>query len=138
MSKNDDKILKLKEQITAKKADLGRGGRFSPVTSCSIELDGVRYNLHAAGRGQLIFLLCKLEALSFAAENLGYAGECIVSGFSTVDWATDVRAKLAVLDQKAETEKLKAMEATLDKLLSADKKTELELAEIEAMLGAAL
>lgn len=135
MSKNDDKILKLKEQIAAKKAELGKSKRFSPVTSCSIELDGVRYNLHAAGRDQLIFLLCKLEALNVAAENLGYEGECMVSGFSTVDWITDVQTKLAVFDQKAETEKLKSMEATLDKLLSEDKKTELELAEIEALLG---
>ncbi len=135
MSKNDDKILKLKEQIAAKKAELGKGKRFSPITSCSIDLDGVRYNLHAAGRDQLIFLLCKLEALNFAAENLGYTGECMVSGFATVDWITDVQAKLAILDQKAETDKLKTMEAALDKLLSEDKKTELELAEIEALLG---
>ena len=135
MSKNDDKILLLKQQIATKKADLGKAQRFAPITSCSIELDGTRHNLHAASRDQLVFLLCKLNLLSHAAEDVGYPGECMVSGFSTVDWETDVRAKLAALDQKDEETKLKAMEAKLDKLLSEDKKTELELAAIEAMLG---
>ena len=135
MSKNDDKILLLKKQIDSKKAELGKAKRFSPITSCSIELDGIRYNLHAATKDQLVFLACKLEALNVAAENLGYEGECMVSGFSTVDWLTDVLAKLEVLGQKDEESKLKAMEAKLDKLLSEDKKTELELAEIEALLS---
>lgn len=135
MSKNDDKILLLKKQVDAKRAELGKAKRFAPITSCSIELDGTRYNLHAASREQLIFLLCKIDLLTAAAENVGYPGECMVSGFSTVDWAADINNKLLVIGQKDEEAKLKAMEAKLDKLLSEDKKTELELAEIEALLG---
>jgi len=135
MSKNDDKILLLKKQVDAKKAELGKAKRFAPITSCSIELDGTRYNLHASSREQLIYLLCKVNLLSVAAEEVGYPGECVVSGFSTEDWGADIRCKLAMLDQKQEEAKLKAMEAKLDKLLSEDKKTELELAEIEALLG---
>lgn len=135
MSKNDDKILLLKKQIDEKKAALGKVKRFAPITSCSVELDGTRYNLHACSKEQLIFLACKMELLSAAAENIGYEGQCVVSGFSTCDWAVDIAAKLAVIDQKDEEAKLKALEVKLDKLLSDDKKTELELAEIAALLG---
>lgn len=135
MSKNDDKILKLKEQIAAKKAEIGKAKRFAPITSCSIELDGARYNLHAAGAEQLVLLACKLNALVQAADDIGLTDRCVVSGFTVEDWLTDVQAKLAVLAQKDEEAKLKGMEAKLDKLLSDDKKTELELAEIESLLG---
>lgn len=135
MSKNDDKILKLKEQIAAKKSEIGKAKRFAPIASCSIELDGVRYNLHAAGAEQLVFLACKLNALAHAADDIGLTGRCVVSGFAVEDWLSDVQAKLAMLAQKDEESKLKAMETKLDKLLSDDKKTELELAEIESLLG---
>lgn len=134
MSKNDDKILLLKQKIEDKKKQMGKAARFSPITSCSIELDGQRYNLHAASKEQLIFLACKIQALSVAAEQLGYNKECMISGFPTVDWRADIMAKLELIDRKDEEAKLKAMEAQLDKLLSEDKKTELELAAIEALL----
>lgn len=134
MSKNDDKILFLKQKIEEKKKQMGKATRFSPTTSCSIELDGQRYNLHAASKDQLIFLACKIQALSHAAEQLGYNKECMISGFPTVEWRADIMARLELLDRKDEEAKLKAMEAQLDKLLSEDKKTELELAAIEALL----
>lgn len=135
MSKNDDKILLLKKQIEAKKEELGKPARFAPVTSCSLELDGQRYNLHACNKEQLIFLACKLEALHMAAERIGYAGQCTVSGFLTSEWAYDIQNKLVSIGWKDMEANLKEMEAKLDKLLSEDKKTELELAAIEAMLG---
>lgn len=135
MSKNDDKILLLKKQIEAKKEELGKPARFAPITSCSVELDGTRYNLHAASKEQLIFLLCKMDLLTAAAENVGYPGQCMVSGFSTVDWATDIQNKLLSIGWKDMEANLKAMEAKLDKLLSEDKKTELELEQIAALLG---
>ncbi len=135
MSKNDDKILALKKQIEAKKAAVGPAKRFSPLTSCSIDLDGIRYNLHTLNRESLIFLLCKLTALDDAAEKLGYAKQCMISGFPTSDWITDIQTKLEIMAQKSELEKLKAMEVQLNKLLSNDKKTELEIDNIATMLG---
>lgn len=134
MSMNDDKILELKKRIEKKKEDLGATQRFAPVTSCSLELDGVRYNLHAASREQLILLACKLQALYMAADEIGYADECVISGFHVREWGSDIKARLAILDRKKTESDLAAMEAQLDKLLSVDKKTELELAAIEALL----
>ena len=135
MNKNDDKILALKKRVEAKKATVGPVKRFSPLTSCSIELDGTRYNLHTMNQESLIFLLCKLTTLDAAAEKLGYVEQCMISGFPTNDWIADIQTKLEIMAQKSDLEKLKAMEAQLNKLLSDDKKTELEIDSIAAMLG---
>ena len=135
MSKNDDKILLLKKKIEEKKTELGKVKRFAPITSCSLEMDGARYNLHAASREQLILLACKLQALYMAADEIGYADECVISGFHVREWGSDIKARLDILDRKKTESELRAMESKLDKLLSEDKKTELELAEIEALLN---
>ena len=132
MSKNDDKILKLKEQIEQKKAEIGKVRTFAPITSCSLEVDGSRYNLHVADEDTLVYLLCKLTLLGMAADKLGYT--CRVSGYAVGDWMEDIETKLNLAKQKAKIAELKATEAKLDKLLSDEKKTELELADIEAML----
>lgn len=134
MSMNDDKILELKKRIEKKKEDLGATQRFTPVTSCSLELDGVRYNLHAANRETLVLLACKIQALYTAANELELNDDLMLSGFHAHDWGQDIKARLAILDRKKTESDLAAMEAQLDKLLSVDKKTELELAAIEALL----
>lgn len=135
MSKNDDKIMMLKKSIEAKKEEIGQIHRFSPITSCSIELDGTRYNLHSADRSSLILLLCKLHNLDTTAEILGYPNQCTIGGFSTYDWISDIQDRLAIIAQKEKLQQLKAMEAQLDKLLSDDKKAELEIESIAAALG---
>jgi len=135
MSKNDDQILMLKRRIEEKKKEIGQPRRFSPITSCSIEMDGARYNLHSADRSSLIFLLCKLHNLDTAADELGYSEQCMICGFPTSNWISDIKDRLGIMDQKSELEKLKAMESQLNKLLSDDKKTELEINSIAAMLG---
>lgn len=134
MSMNDDKILELKKRIDKKKEELGKAQRFAPVTSCSIELDGARHNLHAVSRETLVLLACKLQALYTAAADLGLEEDLVISGFHVKEWGTDIKARLAIMDRKKTEGELAAMEAKLDKLLSADKKTELELAAIEALL----
>ena len=48
---------------------------------------------------------------------------------------SDIKNKMEVLNVKKEIANLKRMEAKLDKLLSEDKKTELELNDIAALLG---
>lgn len=120
MSKNDDKILLLKQRIAEKKADIGQTKRFTPLTSCSLDMDSVRYNLHAADKDTLILLLCKLYSIRCSAEVLHLLDDCKLCGFPLTDWISDIKDKLAVISQKDELAKLKAMEAQLDKLLSDD------------------
>ena len=58
-----------------------------------------------------------------------------LSGYSLDEWISDISKKLETHEVKQKQNELKAMEAKLDKLLSEDKKTELELDDIAALLN---
>jgi hypothetical protein len=131
---NDKKIMELKQQIAEKKVKLEGINRFVPVTNCSLELDGQRYNLNTLQKEQLIQLMIKVNLYSISAKDLKLDEDYIISGYKPEEWITDMKAKLNVISKKDEERKLKAMEEKLDRLLSDEKKTELELNDIEAML----
>lgn len=133
MSKNDDRILELKEKIEEKKQELsGKNTRFVPVTNCIIELDGMTNNLHTCDSNKLALLLVKLNLYKKEAENLDI--DFVISGYSIDDWITDIKNKFDITKAKAEIYNLKTMESKLDELLSEDKKTELEIDDIAALL----
>ena len=134
MSKNDDRILELKEKIDKKKQELSdKNTRFVPVTNCIMELDGETNNLHTCDVCKLAMLLVKLSLYKKEAENLDI--KLMISGYGINDWITDIKNKIDAMTARLEMNNLKAMEAKLDKLLSEDKKTELELDDIAALLG---
>jgi len=131
---NDEKIMELKAQIKEKKAKLKGKKKFIPVTNCSLELDGIRYNLNVLGKEQLISLLVKLNGYRLSAVDLGLLEEYIVSGFRVDEWITDIKAKLEIVVLRDEENKLQEMESKLHFLLSTDKKVELEIDAIKSML----
>lgn len=134
MSKNDDKILELKRQIDTKKKDLAsRKVKFSPETNCILDLDGVKYNLNVVADDELIMLMLRLNIYVISSRDLDLPVP-VVGGYSVDMWISDIKCKLAVSALKKEEIELRKMEAKLDKLLSDDKKTELELDEIAALL----
>ncbi|MFB0830782.1 hypothetical protein ACEU2D_14360 [Brevibacillus laterosporus] len=132
---NDQKIMELRKQIEAKKEKIGRSIKFAPITNCSIELDGVRYNLQVLTKEQIIALMVKLNAYAISAKELGLLNDYTISGFNVMDWIKDLKSKLVIVGRKEEEYKLKGMEAKLHKLLSNEKKVELEIDEIESMLN---
>ena len=134
MSKNDDRILELKKQIEAKKKSISeRKVRFIPETNCVLNLNGVTSNLNVCGKEELNFLLIKLNIYLMSAENLGMS-DFEISGYNVTVWIKDIKNKFKVLNLKKEEADLKRMENKLDKLLSDDKKTELEIDEIDELL----
>ncbi|MGG1659554.1 hypothetical protein [Brevibacillus sp. NRS-1366] len=135
VNNNDQKILELKKQIEEKKSKLSKSQKFAPVTNCSIEVDGVRYNIQVLQKEQIITLLVKLNTYVIAAKDLDLLSEYKITGYNVMDWISDLKAKLDNLSRKEEEQKLKVMEAKLDQLLSNEKKVELELGEIENMLN---
>lgn len=134
MNKNDEKILMLKNQIREKKNKLNNINKFTPITNCSIELDDKRYNINVLTKDNVISLLIKLNTYKNSAIELDLLEDYIISGYKIEDWITDLKNKLAILSVKDEERKLKTMENKLNKLLSDDKKVELELNEIENLL----
>ncbi|MMZ60811.1 hypothetical protein D1872_229260 [compost metagenome] len=133
-NQNDNKILELKKQIDEKKKKISKSQKFTPITNGSIEVDGIRYNLHVISKEQLISLLVKLNSYALSAKDLGVLDDYTISGFNVLDWVTDLQNKYDQLNRKEEEQKLKAMENKLDQLLSSEKKVELEISEIESML----
>jgi len=129
---NDKKIMELKKQIEEKKNKVSKSQRFTPITNCSIEVDGIRYNIQVLTKEQLITLMVKLNAYAMSAKDLEV--EYIVSGFEVSDWIQDIKSKLDYVSRKEEENKLRIMEAKLDQLLSNEKKVELELDEIASFL----
>lgn len=134
MNKNDDRILKLKEQIEEKKKELKNNCvKFAPQTNCVLILDGKTYNLNVCNKEELTLLMIKLHTYEMSANDLDISS-LVISGFNIEWWFLDIKNKLKVLEIKEETEKLKSNEKLLEQLLSEDKKTELMLDEIAKTL----
>lgn len=133
MNKNDERILKLKKEIEKKKEEIEKKDvRFIPKTNCILTLDGESYNLHVCPIEKLNFLWVKLNMYLMSAKDLSL--DFSVSGFPVSDWINDIKNRLNILEVKSEKENLRKMEEKLDKLLSSDKRTELELDRIEDLL----
>lgn len=132
---NDEKIIKLKQQIEEKRNKLGNIKRFTPVTNCILELDGVTTNIQILSKEKLALLLVKLNLYKMSMENLNMSFDKImISGYDVRDWIMDILAKIDIISYKEEEQKLKTMESKLVELLSNEKKTELAIDEIEKML----
>ena len=131
---NDDKIMLLKSQIAEKKKGLKGKKKFSPLTNCSIELDGTRYNLHVSQKELLTNLLIKLNMYRLSVVDLELEDEYIMSGFRVDEWITDIKLKLEILKYEEEDRKLKLLENKLHVLLSSEKQVSLAIEEIESMI----
>lgn len=132
--KNDDNIMKLKEQIQKKKEELSLlSNRVCPKTNCMLVLDRTTFNLHVDSSE---WLLVRLNAYAMSAKDLGLDLDSVqISGFTLNQWIQDVRSFLQVQKYKEEKRKLNNLEKKLDALLSDDKRTELEIDKIAAMLN---
>ena len=131
-TKNDERVLQLKKIIDEKKAELKTVKKFTPLTNCILSLDNQNYNLNVLQLDDLKLLLVKLNMYLMSANDLGIGLE--VSGYNIAEWMTDVKSKIEIFEYKKKESELKTLEAKLDKMLSDEKKTELELDEIAALL----
>lgn len=136
--RNDEMILKLKEQIANRKADFDKLPKnFVAETSCIyIDEAGEKNNLRVMTTDQLIPLMVKLHMYEMSADNLGIdIHSFTVSGFTVDKWIHDIQGRLDEIKRRETEKDLKADEKLLDSLLSEDKKTELALKDIAARLG---
>jgi hypothetical protein len=131
---NDQRILELKKQIEVKKEKLKQSEKFSPITNLSIEFENTRFNLNVATKSILIDLAIKLNMMLISFKDLRLSEEYKISGYKLEDWIADIKAKLNILSRKDEERNLKVLEDKLSKMLSEDKKIELELNEIADLL----
>ena len=132
-TKNDERVLQLKQVIDKKKSELKGSKRFAPLTNCVLDLEGQKYNLNVLKFDDLQLLLVRLNMYLMSAKDLGINLE--VSGYNIAEWITDIKCKIEIFEYKKKEAELKTLEPKLDKMLSDEKKTELELDEIAALLN---
>lgn len=135
MSKNDDRILELKKQVENKKKEIAKKNvKFVPETNLIIEINGQKTNINVLSEKDLNSLLVILNIYRMSSADLEM-NDFEISGYKIDKWMNDVRAKINMKTLKNEEAELKRLEEKLDKLLSEDKKTELELDSIAALLN---
>ena len=140
MSQNDEKILKLKEQIEEKKKSIKPKLFGEARTNYSLQWRGERLNLNAMDKDTLSLLACDIQALIYASDMIEARygkplTDTTVSGYPLSSWLYDILGKLEKVQMKEEESKLKQMEGLLNNLLSNDKKVELEIKKIEDLLS---
>lgn len=133
MSKNDERVLQLKEIIDKKKLELKGAKKFTPLTNCILDLEGQKYNLNVLRLNDLQLLLVRLNMYLMSAKDLKINLE--ISGYNIAEWITDIKCKIEIFEYKKKEAELKTLEVKLDKMLSDEKKTELELDEIAVLLN---
>jgi len=137
VSVNDEKVLALKKLVDEKKEKLAsrKSLRQKSLTTCTLDLDGTRHNFNVLNTKQLNGILVRLHALVLAAEDLDVEIDVVeLSGFPLSHWITDLKGKINEMSIREEEAELRKAEAALDKLLSKDKKVELELDSLAAFL----
>lgn len=132
-TKNDARVLQLKEIIDKKKLELKGAKKFTPITNCVLDLEGQKYNLNVLQLNDLQMLLVRLNMYLMSAKDLGI--NLGISGYNIAEWITDIKCKIEIFEYKKKEADLKVLEVKLDKMLSDEKKTELELDEIAALLN---
>lgn len=134
-TKNDEMILQLKKKVEEQKAELAKLPRtLQSETSTVFRQDAENLNLRVMSIEQLKLLKVKLHTYIMAAADLEIGiDEVVISGFSIDKWMHDIDMQISVLTRTEKEKKLKETEATLNRMLSDDKRTELELQELAKM-----
>lgn len=143
MANNDERILKLRESIAAKKEELKKNGvtRFNPTTDCLIPTDFVGkefVNINTLGKNDLILLGAHLVAVADGCTKFGFdAADIPLHGrcYTILDYISDIGQKLEYMRNAEAKRELDAAEKKLGALLSDDKKTELAIDDIAKALG---
>jgi hypothetical protein len=148
MSTTDDQTLALIEQVKAKKAAIASAEKPVYQTNCSFSLiEGTKsgaVNLHLETDVKKLisiaaFLVERSSAYLAAAKNvfgIEKPPEFTWDGFSVNDWLNDLKLRVTKIRIVAEKQKLEALEARLQKIISPGKMRELELEAITKELEA--
>lgn len=132
---NDERVILLKKQVDEKREKINKAKKkFVPSTSLIVHWRGETKNLNVLNIDELLFFAWEMDSFLDYITDLGYA-DILVSGYPISSWSTDIHNKIDAIELKNKENDLKKIEAKLNKLLSDDKKTELELDEIAGILG---
>lgn len=131
MAKNDKRILELKQKIADKKKQIGDVKRFTPLTNCRY----LNSNIRTLDESNLKEVLLSVQSQVLAEDSLPEVSDTTIGGFALADWKSDMLQLIKGKQQKVQLAELKQAEDKLTQLLSDDKQTELEIDDLESVLG---
>lgn len=145
MASTDKKTLELIAQVKAKKAAIAKAEKPTYKTNCSFSYiegnKGSATNLHVESDVRKLicisaFLIERAVNYTRAAGILGVEKppEFTWDGYTVEDWIGDLKMKIAKVQIVAEKKKLEALEERLNKIISPEKRAQLELEAIASEL----
>jgi len=139
--KNDARILELKKLIEEKRAKLGDPGdfssvtKFSPETNCLFVWNNEKQNIRVLREDKLPFFIALFHSLLVSAEAQDLPLASVkLNGNPVQGLLNDCKVRYDALIRADELRDLQRAEHKLNELLSEDKKTELEVDALEALL----
>jgi len=143
---NDERAARLIEIVNQKKAAIAQAEKPTYITNLSFSPTengtGDRININTITEPkQFISILAVLReketAFQLAAEELGITNlQFTWQGYSVEDWKTDLITRLNKVQISKLKDELKVYESKVNALISPEKRAEMELAALEAELGA--
>ena len=136
---NKDKIIDgLFEVIQTKKEEIKRIEKPEWKTNCSYSFDGTRLNIRVLHIDEVVN--CVQELLQIQDYR---TGACTIlelpmkkwQGFEIEDWIEDFKTRASIINVASKKKELEKLEGRLDKLVSKEKREEMELAAIQKELG---
>lgn len=146
MAATDKKTLELIAQVKVKRAAIAKAEKPSYKTNCSFSYiegnRGTAVNIHVETDVKKLILIAAFLSerngsyRNVALKVLGVENppEFTWDGFSADEWIGDVKQRIAKIQISTEKKKLEALEERLNKIISPEKRAELELEAIEAEL----
>jgi len=140
-SKNDALVAQLLEKVEEKKAQIEKIKNPDYKTNLSLPMSfygsNTRLNLNIASGEQLFSLLAYFEGMiknisTFTKYNLEFKNDFY--GFTLQEWRNDLILKIKQSQSQNQVTELRTIERTLNKLLSEDAKTNIELDKIAELL----
>jgi len=144
VSKNDEKIKLLMAKVEEQKASLGTKPRAKWNTNAVFKYPGGEFvNLNTVNEGDfgklvdaMSHLLTTESLRAQAAERLGVDVVPFThGGYTIAEWEEDFKLRINIVGYDGRKKKLDATNAKLKSLISAGTRTEMELDEIENLLG---
>lgn len=141
MKNNDERILKLLNEIKLKEGKIESYKKEDYRTNCMLILDKETININTISKNDLKILACKIASLYQGESYLFQSGQfdlrgdlTTINGFNLKEWIFDICERINFLEIKEEKAKLKQMKSKLENMVSDDKKVEMELDLFENML----
>lgn len=140
----DERIQKLFDKVQIKKAEIAKAERPNWLTNCTFGYDENlvvnRMNLHTVSDVDKIvkataFLMLNADAHERACKELGVESKFEWMGYPVSSWIEDFKTRITKIKIADKKKELDTYETNLNKLISPERRKEMEIEAMEKALG---